>query len=231
MDLVRDLISLGRNIRDEENIKVRQPLSEIILDAKNKDILSDVTNLIKEELNVKKVVFETDLSRYMNFSIKPNFKEAGKVFGSKMKDYVNYLNTLDEEKIKNVDSENLEFEGTKITKDLVDVKISSKEGMSVGMDKDKFVILNTTLNEDLLKEGFAREVISKIQNLRKEKDFDVENRIKLYYSSNDYFEEVLKDYKDYISKEILAVELIKKEDLDYKFKINNEEICFDVERI
>ena len=231
MDLVRDLISLGRNIRDEENIKVRQPLSEIILDAKNKDILSDVTNLIKEELNVKKVVFETDLSRYMNFSIKPNFKEAGKVFGSKMKDYVNYLNTLDEEKIKNVDSENLEFEGTKITKDLVDIKISSKEGMSVGMDKDKFVILNTTLNEDLLKEGFAREVISKIQNLRKEKDFDVENRIKLYYSSNDYFEEVLKDYKDYISKEILAVELIKKEDLDYKFKINNEEICFDVERI
>ena len=103
--------------------------------------------------------------------------------------------------------------------------------MSVAKEKGNFIILNTTLDDDLLKEGFAREVISKIQNLRKEKDFDVENRIKLYYGPNDYFEEVLKDYKDYIAKEILAVEMIKKDGLDIKLKINNEEMFFDVERV
>ena len=231
MDLVRDLISLGRNVRDEENIKVRQPLKEIILDGKNEKVLSDVINLIKEELNVKEVVFENDLSKYMNYEVKPNFKEAGKIFGNKMKDYVAFLNNLSEDEKKNIVDLDLEFDGQKITKDLVDVKISSKEGMSVAQGNNNFIILNTTLTEDLLKEGFAREVVSKIQNLRKEKDFDVENRIKLYYSSNDYFEEVLKDYGDYIKKEILAVEVIKKDYLDKEFKINDQKIMFDVERI
>ena len=91
MDLVRDLISLGRNVREEEKIKVRQPISEVILDGKNKEILQGLEDLIKEELNVKEIVFEKDLTKYMNFKIKPNFKEAGKVLGNKMKDFVRFL--------------------------------------------------------------------------------------------------------------------------------------------
>ena len=94
MDLVRELISLGRNAREEEKIKVRQPISEVILDGKNKNVLGDLSDLIKEELNVKNIIFENDLSKYMNFSIRPNFKEAGKVIGAKMKDFTNYLSGL-----------------------------------------------------------------------------------------------------------------------------------------
>ena len=232
MDLVRDLISLGRNVREEEKIKVRQPILEVVLDGKNKSILDGLEELIKEELNVKEIVFEDDLSKYMNFKVKPNFKEAGKVIGNKMKDFVKYLDNLSDEDIKRVNNrENLSFEGIKITFEMLDVKIESKEGMKVAMEDNNFIILNTTLTEDLIKEGIAREVVSKVQNLRKEKDFDIENRIKLYYNSEDYFEEVLKDYGDYIKDETLALEIIKDNNLTNKYNINDVKVYLDVERV
>ena len=232
MDLVRDLISLGRNVREEEKIKVRQPISEVILDGKNKEILKGLEDLIKEELNVKEIVFEQDLTKYMDFQVKPNFKEAGKILGSKIKDFTNYLNNLSEEDIeKAVNKESLKFEDLEITENLLDIKIKSKEGMKVAMENSNFIILNTTLTEDLIKEGIAREIVSKVQNLRKEKDFDIENRIKLYYNSNNYFEEVLKEFGEYIKKETLALKIIKKEDLTNKYNINDIEVYLDVERV
>ncbi len=232
MDLVRDLISLGRNVREEEKIKVRQPLSEVILDGKSKDILKGLDDLIKEELNVKNIIFEDDLSKYMNFIVKPNFKEAGKVLGSKMKDFVNYLNNLTEKEINSLrNGFTLQFDDIEVTKDLIDIKISSKEGMRAAMENDNFIILNTTLTDDLIKEGIAREVVSKVQNLRKEKDFDIENRIKLYYNSDEYFEEVLKDFASYIKDETLAVELIKDTSLENKYNINDIEVYLDVQKL
>lgn len=231
MDLVRDLISLGRNVREEEKIKVRQPISEVILDGKNKEILQGLEDLIKEELNVKEIVFEKDLTKYMNFKIKPNFKEAGKVLGNKMKDFVRFLDDLSEEEIeKVVNKETIVFEDMEISNDLLDIKIQSKEGMKVAMENSNFIILNTILNEDLIKEGIAREVVSKVQNLRKEKDFDIENRINLYYDSDNDFEEVLKDYEDYIKRETLALEVIKKDNLVNKYNINNIVVFLDVEK-
>ena len=232
MDLVRDLISLGRNVREEQKIKVRQPIKEVILDGKNEPILKGLDDLIKEELNVKNIIFEKDLSKYMNFKLKPNFKEAGKVLGSKMKDFVNFLTTLDNSQIEAIKEGNsIKFEDYDITKNLIDIKIESKEGMSVAMENNNFIILNTTLTEDLIKEGIAREVISKVQNLRKEKDFDIENRINLYYNSNDYFDVVIKEFKDYIKDETLAIDIIKKEDLTNKYDINDLEVYLDVEKI
>ena len=134
-----------------------------------------------------------------------------------MKDFVNFLTTLDNSQIEAIKEGNsIKFEDYDITKNLIDIKIESKEGMSVAMENNNFIILNTTLTEDLIKEGIAREVISKVQNLRKEKDFDIENRINLYYNSNDYFDVVIKEFKDYIKDETLAIDIIKKEDLTNK---------------
>ena len=232
MDLVRDLISLGRNAREEKKIKVRQPIKEIILDGKNKDILSDLTDLIKEELNVKEIVFEDDLSKYMNFVVKPNFKEAGKVLGSKMKDFTNFLSDLNEEQINKLrNNEPVTFEGIEITSNLIDIKIISKEGFNTASLDNNFIILNTTLDEELIKEGYAREFVSKIQNLRKEKDFDIENRIKLSYNSNDYFDDIVKEFNDYIKKETLSLEIVKDNNLNNKQLVNDIEVAFDVEKI
>ena len=88
MDLVRDLISIGRNVREESKIKVRQPISEILLDKKKEKVIGELTSLIKEELNVKEVIYTDDLSTYMNFMVKPNFKEVGKIFGKNIKEFL-----------------------------------------------------------------------------------------------------------------------------------------------
>ena len=232
MDLVRDLISLGRNVREEQKIKVRQPIKEVILDGKNKDILSDLTDLIKEELNVKEIVFEDDLSKYMNFIVKPNFKEAGKVMGSKMKDFTNFLSSLDEEQINKLrNNEIISFGDIDVTSNLIDIKIISKEGFNTANMNNNFIILNTSLNDELIKEGYAREFVSKIQNLRKEKGFDIENRIKLYYNSNDYFDSIVEEFNDYIKKETLSLEIIKDENISNKQLINDIEVSFDVEKV
>ena len=118
-----------------------------------------------------------------------------------------------------------------INNNMVDIRIDAKEGFNVAIDNNNFIILNTTLDDMLLKEGFAREVVSKVQNLRKEKNFDVSDRINLYYSSNDYFKEVLKDFEDYIKNETLSVSLIEKDNLEFTYDINDEKVSFDVEKL
>ena len=231
MDLVRDLISLGRNVREQEKIKVRQPLSEVILDKKKQSILEGLDDLIKEELNVKQILFEEDLSKYMNFIVKPNFKEAGKVLGSRMKDFVKYLENLSDSDIASIrKGDSIKFEDLDIDSSLIDIKSIAKEGMCACVEGDNLIILNTNLTKELILEGFAREIISKVQNLRKEKDFEIENRIKLYYNGDNEIEEVFTKYNDYIKKETLSTDIIKDEKLTNIFKVNDKDVYLDVER-
>ena len=209
MDLVRDLISTGRFVREETGMKVRQPLSECIINGAYQDILGDLVNLILEELNVKKVTFVDDLSKYMTFNIKPNFKEVGKVFGSKIKLFEQTLKDLPDEETKMLLKEEtvtVDFDGERldITPTMVDVRIDSKPGFNVGMQNNKFIILNTELDKDLLLEGLAREFVSKVQNLRKTSGFEIENRIKLYYDGDAEVKEALEKHKEYIKEETLA---------------------------
>ena len=232
MDLVRDIISLGRAAREDVKIKVKQPLKEVLLDGKDKKVIGNLDKLIKEELNVKEIVFVDDLKDYMNFTVKPNFKNAGPLLGSKIKDFSNFLSNLSEEDILKIrNGETINFEDKEIDNSLVDIVINSKEGFNVSVLNNKFVILNTTLTEDLINEGIARELVSKIQNLRKQKEFNVADRINTYYNGDEKLEKVLKDFEKYIKNETLTIEFIKKEDLKDKLEINDIECYLDVERI
>ena len=232
MELVRNLISLGRNAREEAKIKVRQPISEVIIDGKNKKVLADVIDLIKEELNVKEIVFAENLNEYMNFSIKPNFKNAGSILGSKMPEFVKYLNSLKEEEINNIrNNMDLEFEGTKITEDLIDIKINAKEGFNIATENNNFIILNTTLTEELLNEGLAREFVSKIQQLRKTENFDVEDRINIYIDANKDFINQLMTNMEYIKAETLCLNFKEDKKASTKLTINEYEILVTLERL
>ena len=154
MDLVRSLISIGRFVREESKVKVRQPISEILLDGKNENVIGDLVPLIKEELNVKEIIFTNDLSNYMNFTVKPNFKVCGPVFGPKIKDLSNKLLDLTTEEINRLqNNENIVISLDKdyeVTSEMVDIRISSKEGFNVGMENNNFIILNTNLTDDLI---------------------------------------------------------------------------------
>ena len=234
MDLVRDLISLGRNAREEAKIKVRQPISKAILDGKNEKLISDLVDLIKEELNVKEVVFEKDLTKFMTLEIKPNFKVCGKMFGKNINDYANKLLELNQEDINSLSKGNsvkVRFmdEDLEITPDMVDIRVNSKEGYDAAYLNDNFIVIDTTLNEDLILEGIAREIVSKVQNLRKDSDFEVENRINLYYDGD--LDDVLSKFTDYIKKETLSLDIIKTTLDTENYDINGREVKFKVEKV
>ncbi len=236
MDLVRDLISLGRNAREEAKIKVRQPISEVILDGKNENTISDLVDLIKEELNVKEVNFASDLSLYMNFEVKPNFKICGKMFGSHMKEFQEKLTALSDEDISILEDNGtikmeVDNEEVEITPEMVEIRVSSKEGFNASHEGNNFIVLNTTLTDELINEGIVREFISKVQNLRKAKDFEITDRITIYYSDNKEFENAIKNYIDTIKKETLALEIVKKDLTTEEANLNGINVKFDVERV
>ena len=235
MDLVRDLISIGRNVREESKIKVRQPISEILLDKKKEQVIGELTSLIKEELNVKEVIYTDDLSTYMNFTVKPNFKEVGKIFGKNIKEFSDKLLELSNEdinKLENQESIKMSIDNTTydITKDMVDIRISSKEGFKAMVEGNNFVILNTTITKELENEGLARETISKVQQLRKANDFDITDRINMYIDATEEYKENIKDYLDMIKDETLTINVYDKDNIEDKVKINEYEVGFILEK-
>ncbi len=236
MDLVRDLISIGRNVREESKIKVRQPISEILLDKKKEQVIGELTSLIKEELNVKEVIYTDDLSTYMNFMVKPNFKEVGKIFGKNIKEFSDKLLELSNEdinKLENNESIKMDIDNTAydITKDMVDIRISSKEGFKAMVVGNNFVILNTTITKELENEGLARETISKVQQLRKTMNFDITDRINMYIDATSEYKENIKDYLDMIKDETLTINVYDKDDIEDKVNINDYEVGFALEKV
>ncbi len=225
MDLVIDFISMGRNSRDEAKIKVRQPIQDVIIDSKYKNIIGDMEELIKEELNVKEVKYIDDMSEYMNISYRPNYREAGKYFGSDIKAFADYLNNITSDDISKLNNGNLKIKLNDnvydVTSNLVDARISSKDGYDVVTSDDKAIILNTDLTYDLICEGLARETVSKIQQIRKNNGYDIVDRINIYYSSNDEYAKNISNYIDFIKDETLAINVNREDNIDDKISIND----------
>ncbi len=235
MDLIRELISMGRNAREDAKIKVRQPISEILIDGKDEKLISDLVPLIKEELNVKNVIFITNLDEYMNFNVKPNFKEVGKLFGSKIKEFSAVLEKLSSEQINKLNNDEtitvtLANEEVEVNKNMVDIRISAKEGFDIVYQNNNFVILNTNLTNELILEGIAREMISKVQNIRKESDFEITDRINLYYNSDSLVKEAVEKYKDFIKEETLSLIIEEKENLSIEYDLNGHNTYIGIEK-
>ena len=235
MDFVIELISLGRNAREESKIKVRQPLQNIILDKSIESIIGSVDDLIREELNVKDIVYMDDLSDYMNIEYKPNFKVCGKIFGKDMKRFSDYLANISDEEIKLLDSGklvvNLNGNEYEVSNEYIDKRISSKEGYDVAVENNHIIILNTHLTDELIGEGLARETVSKIQNLRKSNGYEIMDRINIYYSADDEYVNKINDFIDFIKKETLAINMEKLEKIDDVQDINGYEVGFRLEKV
>ncbi len=238
MDLVRDLVGLGRASRETAKIKVRQPLGEVVIDGKYEDQIKHLIPLIMEELNVKEVVFEKDLSQFMDYSLKPNFKVAGSILGAKIKAFGKELAQLDaKETVERLETEgkivlNLNGQDTEIEKDYVLVTISSKEGFNVIMENNLFVILDTTLTPELINEGYAREFVSKIQQMRKNNGYEVLDNINIFYDGSDEIKSAIDEYEDFIKSETLAatIEKVSEEELE-KQDLNGQMTGIRLERI
>lgn len=234
MDLVRDVCSLGRFAREEANIKVRQPISHLILPLNDKDIIGDLISVIEEELNVKEIIFKEDMSEYLDYIVKPNFKVLGKTLGPKVKELQEILTKLSTKDIALLQSDGLTIklgdEDFKLTNEMVLISLKQKEGYASSSNNKTCVVLNTELTEDLILEGLAREFVRKVQSLRKEADFVITDHIKVIYHGSNKINQMLDKYYDYVMGEVLGDELVKDETLAFDDKLNDEDVVIKVEK-
>ncbi|SDL55571.1 isoleucine--tRNA ligase [Halarsenatibacter silvermanii] len=241
MGLVRDLVTMGRAAREAEELKVRQPIARVLISSDHKDKLAELKPLLKEELNVKKVEHTEDPGQYMEYEVKPNFEKVGPQLRDKVKLFAGSLAEMDSrktaKKLEAGEKLTVDLDGEKFTfgEEEVIINISSREGYSIGMEDNEFIILETELSPELKAEGYAREFISRVQNLRKKHDFDVLDRIKIYYSSSQEIDRAVEQFHDYISEETLADEIISVEESDLKeadeFELNGEPALIKVKRL
>ena len=237
MDLAYRIVKLGRSARNSVNIKNRQPLSEMLISI---DTLPEYyADIVKEELNVKEVVLGAEMSEYVNFEIKPNLPVLGKEYGRlipKIKEAIAKKNQMDlANTVKNGGVEYIEIDDTQIglnAENLL-VTMQGKEGFAFSGEGEIGVVLDTTITPELAEEGVLREVLSKVQNMRKDSGFEVLDRINLYVAENEKVEAVIKKYEETIKHDTLADNIFyNKEGRDYTdTNINGENLKVNVEVI
>jgi isoleucyl-tRNA synthetase len=215
MDIAQRVSSMILSLRRKEKIKVRQPLAKIIVPVLNENFRKQfeaVENIILTEVNVKEVEYLTDASGIIKKKIKANFKALGPKYGKLMKQIsamIGNMNQSDISALERQGSLEILIEGEKVTITLSDVEIHSEEipGWQVASDGPITVALDMNITPDLKAEGIAREFINRIQNLRKESNFEVTDRINLRIVKNEQLNDAIIQFKDYISNQTLASNL------------------------
>ncbi len=240
MEEVLRIVVLGRAARNEANIKNRQPIGEMIVKAEN-ELPAFYRDIVRDELNVKKVAFAEDVSSYTSYSFKPQLRTLGPKYGKQLGGIRSYLSNIDGlsamaavTSFKEGKTLDFEVDGVKISlaEEDVLIEISQKEGFVAQADKAVTVVLDTNLTPELLEEGFSAEVISKIQTMRKEAGFEVMDHISISVTGNEKIAEIVKKNAASISEKVLADEILYEEALaDAKeWKVNGETVELGVRK-
>jgi isoleucyl-tRNA synthetase len=234
MDLAYNIVKLGRSSRNAANIKNRQPLSEMLVSTTA--LPEYYLEIIKEELNIKSVQLGADLSKYVSFEIKPNLPVIGKAYGKLIpgikkeiaaRNQMELAQTVQNGGVVNITVGDTEIE---LNKENLLVTMQGLEGFAFAGEGQIGVVLDTHITEELREEGHLREIISKIQNMRKESGFEVADKINLYISDNEMLQAVVKKFEDVIKRETLTVDVIFNAEKEYvETNINGEKLNLTVE--
>jgi isoleucyl-tRNA synthetase len=234
MELAYKLVQLGRSARNAANIKNRQPLSKILLSTKS--LPEYYGDIIKDELNIKEIDLGADLSKYVNYEIKPNLPILGKSYGRFIPAIRKAVAEMDQatlaKKIQSGETVTITINGTDIAlnPENLQVTMNGLEGFTFAGEGEIGVVLDTLISDDLRKEGYMREVISKVQNMRKDSGFEVTDKINLYVAGNQMLEEIVKSFADYIQHETLANSIVYNAEREYtECNINGEKLNIAVE--
>lgn len=237
----RIITSLALSLRKKERIKVRQPLQKIMIpytNATEKGALEEIQDILKSEINVKEVQLLGDASAILVKEIKPNFKVLGPRFGAAMKAVVQHINNLGEADIKKLENDGVLpciIDEKEITLSSDDVIISSKdiEGWQVANSNGKTVALDITLSDQLIAEGNARELVNRIQNLRKEHNFKVTDTITVNMTATAPIQAALVQFKEYIMSETLAERIGTLEDTSgaQEIEINDQKLFITINKM
>ena len=235
MDLAYTIVKLGRSARNSVNIKNRQPLSEMLISVKT--LPEYYSHIVKEELNVKKVVLGADMKDYVSFEIKPNLPVLGKEYGKlipQIKQKIAEFNQMElATKVESGGIEYIEIGETQISlsKENLLITMQGKEGFAFSGTGEIGVVIETEITPELREEGYLREILSKVQNMRKDSGFEVMDNINLYVSGNPVLEDVVRKYEDTIKHDTLALNVLYNEpNKDYvETPINGEKLNIFVE--
>ena len=237
MDEVLRIVVVGRACRNAANIKNRQPIGKMYVKAEAE--LSDFyKEIIEDELNVKEVEFTNDVRAYSSYSFKPQLKTVGPKYGrllGKIKQALSEVDgntAMDELNEKGQLTFDFDGETVELTKDDLLIEIAQTEGFESGNDGDITVVLDTNLTPELIEEGFMREIISKIQTMRKEAGFEVMDKITVYSDGNDKIAELISKNEDTVKNDVLATEIVtgKIDGYSKEWNINGENVTFGVKK-
>ena len=234
VDTIKEIVSLGRSARNKSNLKIRQPLADIKVFISDDSVgfIEENKYQILEELNVKDIYFVDSIDKIVKYEIKPNFNLLGKKYGSDVKKIAGLISNLDFNEFNNNldDNFNYFFKETKfiINKEEVEIKSEPVGNYSLSENNGIFVSVNVSLTEKLINEGAVRDLIRKVQNLRKELNFEVENRINIEINCSSNFFTALQQNIEYFKNETLCINLNKVDSINSsnfeKFTINSEKI-------
>ena len=233
-----EIVVMGRAARNTANIKNRQPIGTMYV--KSEFQLSEFyKEIIEDELNVKEVVFKDDIADFISYSFKPQMRTVGPKYGKLLNKIKTVLSELDGNKamaeLKSTGELKLDIDGQEIVlleEDLL-IDMAQMEGYVSESDHTITVVLDTNLTPELIEEGFVRELVSKIQTMRKEAGFEVMDKIRVYAKDNDKIVDIMKNHGDEIKSEVLAEEIVTGETKGYEkeWNINSEKVTMAVERI
>jgi isoleucyl-tRNA synthetase len=212
MEMAQLISSLVLSLRKKANIRVRQPLSKIMIPVANetmKEQIEKVSHLIKSEVNIKEIEFLSPDNNILVKNVKPNFKTLGKKYGKQMKQIQAYFTNMSQEEIHQFEKNNgthLDVDGVDVELTLEDALISTQDipGWAVTSQDDLTVALDMTITDELMQEGLAREIVNRVQNLRKTGGFEVTDRIELLIEKNEKTDAAVEKFGDYICTETLA---------------------------
>ena len=238
MDEVLKIVVLGRAARNTANIKNRQPIGRMFVKAPN--VLPDFyKEIVEEELNVKQVIFTDDVREFTSYTFKPQLKTVGPKYGKQLNHIRQALTEMNGNEAMDTLNEKgvltFEFDGVSVelTKDDLLIDTAQKEGYVSEGDGAVTVVLDTNLSDELIEEGFVRELISKVQTMRKEAGFQVTDHIRVYSGENEKIEKILKAHGDDVKTEVLAEDICFDRMAGYtkEWNINGEAVRLGVERI
>lgn len=240
MDKVLEIVLLGRACRSASNVKNRQPLSKVLVCTKEELTLNEeLTNLIKDELNVENLEILHNADEFVSYEIKPQLRTVGPKYGKLLGGIKNYLSSANANELVNNVRNNKEIsfavngENVILTENDLLISLKNKEGFSSETNGEITVILDTTLNADLIEKGMVKEFISKIQNFRKESNFEVVNHIKIEISGDENLTKILLNHEYDIKKGTLCDELKsgKNGTHSFVFEFDGEKVTVSISKI
>lgn len=238
MDKVMEYVVLGRACRNTANIKNRQPIGTMFV-SDGQELPQMYADLVKDELNVKKIVFTKDASGFTTYRFKPQLRTVGPKYGKLVSKISSYLAQADGnelmDRLNQTGKLNFTIEGSDIELERSDLLIETaqKEGFVSESEREITVVLDTNLTPELIEEGFVREIISKLQTMRKEAGFEVQDHITVYYGDNEKISTIFERNRELIADEVLAESMLASTGEGYtrEWNINGEKVTFSVAKV